>query len=40
MSLPCDTTRSPRSTVEEVRESYEVVVSVMFSKGLFYEQMN
>jgi hypothetical protein len=40
MSLPCDTTRSPRSTVEEERERYEGVVSVMFSKGLFYEQMN
>ena len=38
--IPCDTTHSPRSTVEEERERYEVVVSVPLSKGLFYEQMN
>jgi hypothetical protein len=38
--IACDTTRSPRSTVEEELERYEGVVSVPLSKGLFYEQVN
>ena len=38
--IPCDTTRSPRSTVEEKRERYEVVASEPLSKGLFDDQMS